>query len=87
MAYSPQQNGVAERTNRTLLERIRAMLRVAGLEKFFWAEVVNTAYYVINQAPLTAIELKTPIEMWIRKKVDYSNLYLFGSPVYMMYNV
>ena len=85
-AYTPQQNGVAERMNRTLLERARAMLATAGLEKSFWAEAVNTACYVINRSPSTALELKTPMEMWTGKPVNYSDLHIFGSPVYVMYN-
>ncbi|KAK9109634.1 hypothetical protein Sjap_017694 [Stephania japonica] len=72
--------------NRTLLERTRAMLSTAELRKKFWAEAVNTACYVINRAPSTAIELRTPMEMWTGKPVDYSNLHVFGSPVYAMYN-
>jgi len=48
MAYTPQQNGVVEWMNKTLLERTRAMLNAAGLGKPFWAEAVNIAYYVIN---------------------------------------
>ncbi|KAE8706560.1 hypothetical protein F3Y22_tig00110392pilonHSYRG00195 [Hibiscus syriacus] len=83
---TPQQNGVAERMNRTLLERTRAMLRDTVLEKSFWAEAVNTACYLVNRAPLTAIELKTPMEMWTGKPADYSNLHVFGSIVYVMYN-
>nr|GEW42722.1 retrovirus-related Pol polyprotein from transposon TNT 1-94 [Tanacetum cinerariifolium] len=85
-AYTPQQNGVAERMNRTLLERARAMLATASLGKSFWAEAVNTACYVINHSPSTAIELKTPIEMWTGKPVNYSDLHIFRSPVYVMYN-
>ncbi|KAE8711089.1 Retrovirus-related Pol polyprotein from transposon TNT 1-94 [Hibiscus syriacus] len=68
VANTLQQNGVAERMNRTLLERTRAMLRDAGLEKSFWAEAVNTACYLVNRAPSTAIELKTPMEMWTGMK-------------------
>jgi hypothetical protein len=49
--------------NRTLLERTRAILKVAGLGKSFWAEAVNTVCYVINRSLSTAIELKTPMEM------------------------
>ncbi|KAE8667244.1 hypothetical protein F3Y22_tig00112428pilonHSYRG00010 [Hibiscus syriacus] len=86
VANTPQQNGVAERMNGTLLERTRAMLRDAGLEKSFWAEAVNTACYLVNRAPSTAIELKTPMEMWTGKPADYSNLHIFGSIVYVMYN-
>ncbi|KAE8714062.1 hypothetical protein F3Y22_tig00110201pilonHSYRG00172 [Hibiscus syriacus] len=86
VANTPQQNRVAERMNITLLERTRAMLRDAGLEKSFWAEAVNTACYLVNQAPSTAIELKTPMEMWTGKPADYSNLHVFRSIVYVMYN-
>jgi hypothetical protein len=84
-AYTPQQNGVTERMNRTLLERTRAMLKAASLGKPFWIEAVNTACYVINRSPSTAIELKTPMEIWTGKPADYSRLHIFGSPVYVMY--
>ncbi|KAE8673308.1 hypothetical protein F3Y22_tig00111794pilonHSYRG00058 [Hibiscus syriacus] len=86
VANTPQQNGVAERINRTLLERTRAMLRDACLKKSLWAEAVNTACYLVNRAPSTAIELKTPMEMWTGKPADYSNLHVFGSIVYVLYN-
>ncbi|KAE8710792.1 hypothetical protein F3Y22_tig00110319pilonHSYRG00355 [Hibiscus syriacus] len=86
VANTPQQNGVAERMNKTLLERTRSMLRNAGLEKSFWAEAVNTACYLVNRAPSTAIDLKTPMKIWTGKPADYSNLHVFGSIVYVMYN-
>jgi hypothetical protein len=86
MAYTPQQNGVAERMNKTLLERTRAMLKAAGLGKPFWTEAVNTTCYVINRSPSTAIEMKTSMEMWTRKPADYSRLHIFGSSVHVMYN-
>nr|GEU91101.1 retrovirus-related Pol polyprotein from transposon TNT 1-94 [Tanacetum cinerariifolium] len=57
--YTPQQNRVAERMNRTLLERARAMLATASLGKSFWAEAVNTACYVINRSPSTALDPKS----------------------------
>ncbi|GJZ71781.1 gag-pol polyprotein, partial [Tanacetum coccineum] len=75
-----------ERMNRTLLERARAMLATASLGKSFWAEAVNTTCYVINRLPSIAVELKTPMEMWTQKPVNYSYLHIFGSPVYVMYN-
>nr|GEV08083.1 hypothetical protein [Tanacetum cinerariifolium] len=56
------------------------------LGKSFWAEVVNTACFVINRSPSTVVELKTPIEMWIEKPVNYLDLHIFGSHVYVMYN-
>nr|GEW52879.1 Gag-Pol polyprotein [Tanacetum cinerariifolium] len=75
-----------ERMNRTLLERARAMLGTTSLGKSFWAEAVNTACYVINSSPSTAVELKTPMEMWTGKPIKYLNLHIFCIPVYVMYN-
>ena len=86
VVYTPQQNGVAERMNRTLTERIRVMLRTAGLPNSFWVEAAKTACYIVNRSPSTAIGLKTTIEMWTRKPVDYSYLHAFGCLVYVMYN-
>ncbi|KAH9782977.1 hypothetical protein KPL71_009140 [Citrus sinensis] len=86
VAYAPQQNGVAERMNRTLTEIIRAMLRTAGLPNSFWAEAAKTACYIVNRSPFTTIGLKTAMEMWTGKPADYSYLHAFGCPVYVMYN-
>ncbi|KAH9689118.1 Integrase catalytic domain-containing protein [Citrus sinensis] len=63
VAYTPQQNGVTERMNRTLIERIRVMLRTASLPNSFWAEAAKTAYYIVNQSPSTTIGLKTAMEI------------------------
>ncbi|GJU28472.1 retrovirus-related pol polyprotein from transposon TNT 1-94 [Tanacetum coccineum] len=71
-------NRVAEWMNITLLERARAVLATASLGKSFWVEAVNTACYMINRSPSTAVELKTPMEMWTGKPVNYSDLYIFG---------
>ncbi|KAH9704396.1 hypothetical protein KPL70_011449 [Citrus sinensis] len=86
VAYTPQQNGVAERMNRTLTERIRAMLRTDGLPNSFWAEAAKTACYIVNRSPSIAIGLKTAMEMWTGKPADYSYLHAFRCPVYVMYN-
>ncbi|KAJ4967885.1 hypothetical protein NE237_014586 [Protea cynaroides] len=80
--HTPQQNGVAERMNMTLMERARCMLSNSGLEKDFWSEAVNTACYLVNCSPSTAIECKTPNEVWSGKPSDYSNLKVFGCPAY-----
>ncbi|KAE8678869.1 hypothetical protein F3Y22_tig00111402pilonHSYRG00400 [Hibiscus syriacus] len=64
----------------------QALVTSLGLEKSIWAEAVNTACYLVNRAPSTAIELMTPMEMWTGKPADYSNLHIFGSIVYVMYN-
>eukprot|EP00253_Pinus_taeda_P035023 PITA_35023 len=58
--YTPQQNGVAERMNKTLMERVRSMLSGAGLGHEFWADSVETAYYLVNRSTSSALEDKTP---------------------------
>nr|GEX21788.1 retrovirus-related Pol polyprotein from transposon TNT 1-94 [Tanacetum cinerariifolium] len=85
--YTPQHNGVVKRMNRTLLERARAMLATASLGKLFWAKAVNTACYVINRSPSTAVELKTPMELWTGKPVKYSDLHIFGIPIVKGYRL
>jgi transposase InsO family protein len=70
--YTPQQNRVAEQMNKTHLEITRAMLKAAFLGKPYWLEIVKTICYVISQSPSTAIDLKTPIKMWIRNPIGYS---------------
>ncbi|KAJ4721544.1 Retrovirus-related Pol polyprotein from transposon TNT 1-94 [Melia azedarach] len=83
---TPQQNGVAERMNQTLLERARCMLSNAELTRRLWAEAVSTACYLINRGPHTGIHLKTPFEVWSGKPADYSNLRAFGCTVYYHVN-
>src|SRR4030067_1462565 len=77
-----QQNGLAERMNRTLLQRVMCMLLGAGLPKSFWGEAVTTAAYLINRCPSTDIDLKTPMEVWSGQPADYSTLKVFGSLAY-----
>ena len=48
---TPQQNGVAERMNKTINERARSMRLHSGLLKMFWTDAVNTAVYLINRGP------------------------------------
>ena len=80
---TPQQNGVAERLNRTLLEKVRCMLSNAGLGREFWAEAVTYACHLVNRLPSTAIGGKTPLEMWFGKPAtDYDSLHVFGSTAY-----
>jgi transposase InsO family protein len=60
--YTPQQNGVAERMNRTIISKARCMLSNARMNKSFWAEAGNTACYLINRSPSIPLNKKTPIE-------------------------
>ena len=84
--YTPQQNGVAERMNMTLLDRAWCMLSNVGLSKCSWAEAVNTAYYLINRSPSTAIDFKIPEEVWSDTPANYSHLRVFGCPAYFHVN-
>ena len=68
------------------IERIRAMLKTAGLSNSLWVEEVKTTCYIVNRSLSTTIGLKTPMEMWTRKLADYSHLHAFGCPVYVIYN-
>jgi transposase InsO family protein len=79
--YSPQQNGAAERLNRVLFDRVRAMLADSDLPKTMWAEAVVTANYIRNRSP-TAARHKTPWELFFGNPPDVSHLRVFGSTVY-----
>ncbi len=81
--YSPQQNGVAKRANRTIMECARSMILAQGLELEFWGETVNTAVYIKNQCPTKALDSKTPQEAWSGRKPDMSHLRLFGCKAFV----
>lgn len=79
--YTPQQNGVAERYNRTIVERAKCLLHDANLPKSYWAEAVNMAVHLINRSVNANSGNKTPEEIWSGEKVNLSQLKLFGSQV------
>ena len=64
VCYTPYQNGVAERMNRTLLERVKCMVSNLGLNRIFWDEAAITTCYLVNHSSSTSIDFKTPIEVW-----------------------
>ena len=70
----PQQNGVAERFNRTLQEGITTMLSEADMPPTFWGEALCSLVYVINRTPTAALPGSTPYEGWFGQKPDVSNL-------------
>ena len=80
--YTLQQNGVAERMNRTIISKARCMLSNTHMNKHFWAEAANTACYLINRLPSISLNKKTPIEVWSSTPVDYSHLRVFGCTTY-----
>ena len=80
---TPEQNGVAERLNRTLVEMTRAMLLDSKLPQSFWAEAVSTAAYLRNRSPTSAVEGMTPHEAWYGCKPGVEHLRVFGSTAYV----
>ncbi|GAA5971198.1 hypothetical protein JCM11641_004182 [Rhodosporidiobolus odoratus] len=81
--YTPEQNGTAERPNRTLNEMALAMLEEAKLPKSRWTFAYRTAVYLKNRFPHAAIDGKTPFEVWNGERADVSNLRVFGSIAYV----
>ena len=82
-AYSPQQNGVAERLNRTLGEAARSMLQQAGLSKSLWAKAISTANYLRNRMVTTALKAGlTPYQLLFGKKPNLRHLLTFGYIAY-----
>ncbi|GJX18112.1 putative ribonuclease H-like domain-containing protein [Tanacetum coccineum] len=80
-ARTPQQNGVAERKNRTLIEAARTMLADSLLLIQFWAEAINTSCYVQNKVLVTKPHNKTPYELLIGRTPILSFMRPFGYPV------
>ena len=80
----PQQNGLVERINRTILERAKCMLINARLLAKFWTEVVNTTCHLINKCLSSAINFKTPQEVWTSKPGSYQHLRVFRSTTYAL---
>lgn len=81
--YTPQHNGVAERMNCTILEKIRSMLSSAKLPKCYWGEAMSTACYLINRSPTYALDCETPEMVWSGKDASYSHLKVFGCKAFV----
>ena len=81
--YLPEQNGVAERMNRTLMESARTMLLHAGLPDIYWAEAIAIAAYCRSRIPTKAFkESVTPYERWYLRKPNVNHLRVFGCIAY-----
>ena len=77
--YSPDQNGVA---NRTIMERVKAIIADANLDKRLWMEIADTVVYLKNRSPTSAVET-TPYEMWHGNKPNIAHLRIIGSTAYV----
>ena len=76
--YSPQQNGVVERRNRSIMDMTRSLLKSMNLPGRFWGEAVRHAVYLLNRLPTKAMGDRTPFEAWYRKKPHVGHLRVFG---------
>lgn len=82
--YTPQQNGVAERANRTIVEMARAMIHGQGLKYELWGEAVSNAVYTRNRCPTQALVSKTPQEAWSGVRPHVSRMRVFGCIAYAL---
>ena len=79
MPGTPQQNGVAERRNRTLMDMVRSMMSNSSLPKSLWMHALKTAAYLLNRVPTKAVQ-KTPFELWTGRKPSLRHLHVWGCP-------
>ena len=80
--YNPDQNGVAERKNRTIVEAARAILYDQEMPKFLWVEACNTVVYVQNRMPHNTLDKVTPESVFTGSKPEVSHFRIFGSIAY-----
>lgn len=76
--YTPQQNGVVERRNQTVVEMARCLLKAMAVPGPFWGEAVKTAVYLLNRAPSRSLNGVTPYEAWHGRKPNVHHLRTFG---------
>lgn len=81
--HTPQQNGMAERKNRTLVEMSRCMMSHAGSPPSFWAEAINTACYIRNRC-VTKTNGEIPYNLWTNKKPTVMHFKVFGCKGYVL---
>jgi len=79
--YTPQENGIAERQNRTLLNKVLSMMSAVNALKSFWVLAYQTAIYLRNRSPSKSLNGKTPFEMWFGDVPSVSHLRVWGCKV------
>ncbi|KAG6534156.1 hypothetical protein ZIOFF_008041 [Zingiber officinale] len=81
--YTPQQNGVVERRNRTMMAMARSLLKGTHMPARFWGEVVRHVVYLLNRLPTKTLEECTPFEAWMGRKPHLAHLRVFGCVAYV----
>nr|GFB95740.1 putative zinc finger, CCHC-type [Tanacetum cinerariifolium] len=79
MPGTPQQNGIAERRNHTLIDMVRSMLANSNLPEFLWTEALKKAVHILNRVPSISLP-KTPYEIWTGRKPILRYLRVWGCP-------
>ena len=82
ISYPPQQNGVAERKNRTIMEMARHMLHSRNIEVHLWDGEIHIVVYILNRTPTKAVMNITPEEAWSGRKPTMSHFSIFGFIAY-----
>lgn len=77
-AYTPQQNGVAERRNWTLLNMVRCLLTEKSMPSYFWSEASRWACHVLNRYMSRSLDEKVPDELWTGSKPSVEHFTVFG---------
>jgi transposase InsO family protein len=85
--YTPQQNGVVERKNKTLITLARAMLDDYGVSQRFWVEAINTTCHASNRVYLQRLMMKTPYELLVGRKSNISYFRVFGCKCFILLTV
>ncbi|KAI3669699.1 hypothetical protein L6452_41042 [Arctium lappa] len=80
--YSPQQNGIVERRNRSVMCTTRSMLKAMNMPQIFWAEAIRHTVYVLNRVPTKALRDSTPYEALKGRKPNMRHLRVFGCKAY-----
>ena len=83
MPYTPEQNGLVERENRTIMNAVRTMLKDTGLPQFLWAEAASAAVYVLNRTGPSKTAGKSPFEEWFGRKPTINRIRVFGSAAFV----
>jgi hypothetical protein len=79
MSGDPQQNGVAERCNRTLMDMVRSMISYSTLPISLWMEALKTVVHILNRVPSKSVP-RTPYEIWTSRKPTLNYLHVWGCP-------
>lgn len=77
-SYTPQKDGVSERLNRTLMDKVRSRFEDTNLSKYLWGEAIRCAVFQLNRSPTRALRVKVPAQIFLGK-LNLEKLIIFGS--------